>query len=102
MRHKNTAVQGFIFPEQPYFIATYILFYKLLDKLFYKLPALLIRISIRKRSVAAYSCSSIRFVMLFKLIARVEVLCRSAEVVGARIPPTPSKISPRLKLMTKR
>ena len=37
--------------------------------------------------------------MLFILIARVEALCRNAEVVGGRMPATPRQISPKLKPM---
>ena len=43
-----------------------------------------------------------RFCILFKLIASVEVLCRSADVVGCRIPATPQAIRPALKVMIKR
>ena len=34
--------------------------------------------------------------MLFKLIASVEALCKSADVVGASIPVTPHNINPEL------
>ena len=43
-----------------------------------------------------------KFVMLFKLMASVDALCRSAEVVGGRSPATPKTIRPRLKPTMKR
>ena len=48
------------------------------------------------------SSSGSRFVMLFKLIASVELLCSSADIDGVMIPATPKRIKPKLKLMTKR
>ena len=42
-----------------------------------------------------------KFCILFKLIASVEVLCRSADVVGCKIPATPQAINPALKVTMK-
>ena len=46
--------------------------------------------------------SGSRLVMLLRLMARVDVLCSSAEVVGGRIPATPSTMSEKLKPTMKR
>ena len=49
-----------------------------------------------------FSSSSSRLVILLRLIARVEALWNSAEVVGWIIPPTPRSISIRLNDTIKR
>ena len=59
------------------------------------------------RQGVALSCqifflSGSRFVMLFKLMASVDSLCRRAEVVGGRSPATPKTMRPRLKPTMKR
>ena len=41
--------------------------------------------------------SGSRSVMLFRLMPRVDMLCSSAEVVGGRMPATPSTIREKLK-----
>ena len=48
------------------------------------------------------SPSGSRFVMLLRLMASVDMLCSSAEVVGGRMPSTPSTMSEKLKLTMKR
>ena len=48
----------------------------------------------------AYSES--RFVMLSKLMPKVDRLCSMADVAGWSTPATPSRIKPRLKPMIKR
>lgn len=53
---------------------------------------------VRLPSLHPYS----RFVILFILIARVEVLCSRAEVVGGRIPARPRPMRPQLKPMMNR
>ena len=45
---------------------------------------------------------SIRFVILFTLIPRVETLCKRADVAGGRIPATPRAMSIELNPITKR
>ena len=63
-------------------------------------------INLHKPRAAAYTCGTSplgsRFVMLRRLMARVERLCSSADVVGGRKPATPLTISSRLKLTIKR
>ena len=49
-----------------------------------------------------YTVSGSRFVMLFRLIPSVDILCSNADVVGGRIPKTPSTISEKLKPTIKR
>ena len=56
-------------------------------------------------SFFSYSSSAFsgrRSVMLLRLMPSVDILCRSAEVVGWMIPPTPSRMSMRLKPTMKR
>ena len=43
-----------------------------------------------------------RSVMLFRLMPRVDILCSSADVVGGRMPATPSTIREKLKPTMKR
>ena len=49
-----------------------------------------------------FSSSSSRSVIFLRLMPSVDPLCSSAEVVGGRIPATPSAISARLKPTMKR
>ena len=53
-------------------------------------------------AVFSDSASFSRLVMFFKLIPRVEALCRSANVVGGNTPATPSMIRERLNPTIKR
>ncbi len=46
--------------------------------------------------------SGSRLVMLFRLMPRVDILCSSADVVGGRMPTTPSTIREKLKPTMKR
>ena len=53
-------------------------------------------------SVRAFKNQSRRLVMLFKLIARVDVLWSIADAAGVMTPPTPRRIRPRLNPITNR
>ena len=58
---------------------------------------------IGKNQLALFcSLSGRRFVMLLRPMASVDMLCSSAEVVGGRMPSTPSTMSEKLKLTIKR
>lgn len=68
-----------------------------------KAPCLGTELFIGKNQLALLcSLSGRRFVMLLRPMASVDMLCSSAEVVGGRIPSTPSTMSEKLKPTMKR
>lgn len=85
-----------------HFQKLYRFFYKLLPPLFYLNCGGRPFITRDYNPDNYFSSSSSRFVILLRLIARVEALWNSAEVVGWIIPPTPRSISIRLNDTIKR
>jgi len=85
-----------------HFQKLYRFFYKLLPPLFYLNSGGRPFIERVYNPDNYFSSSSSRLVILLRLIARVEALWNSAEVVGWIIPPTPRSISIRLNDTIKR
>ena len=85
-----------------HFQKLYRFFYKLLPPLFYLNSGGRPFIERVYNPDNHFSSSSSRLVILLRLIARVEALWNSAEVVGWIIPPTPRSISIRLNDTIKR
>ena len=85
-----------------HFQKLYRFFYKLLPPLFYLNCGGRPFITRDYNPDNYFSSSSSRLVILLRLIARVEALWNSAEVVGWIIPPTPRSISIRLNDTIKR